>query len=298
MDKFVWIVGGGTAYVVLFMATVLVIGLWRRRQRRERAPVEFKLLRAPGESLRRNVQQMDEEFVFHLLRAASIPLVAAGVALWGLSRVVPHASLTFGLSICAGVLLVCAIATGCWLWSKVAERRNYLLGYLGERTVGEALLPLVALKYHAFHDVPAEASGRKFNLDHVVVGPTGVFLIETKTRRKGRARPGFKDHEVGYDGQKLIWPWAEDRHGLEQAEAEARWLADWLNKLTGFGISVRPILALPGWYVKATAVGTVTVVNAKGLTSAIKGRGVVVLSDAQVDLLARQLDQRCRDVVD
>lgn len=298
MDISYWFLIGFIIYGVVFLGGVVCFGLWSRRRRNERDPVEFKLLRAPGESLRRRVLQMDENLIFYLLGAGMLPLLIAGLLLTGLSKITPHLSASLGISLCIGVFLLSAVLSGRWLLSKIKERRNYVLGYLGERTVGEALLPLLSLNYHVFHDVPAEAGGRRFNLDHVVVGPTGVFLIETKTRRKGRARPGFKDHEVGYDGQKLIWPWGEDRHGLEQAEAETRWLAEWLNKLTGVGLIVRPILALPGWYVKSTAVGSVNVVNAKGLPSAIKGRGMRVISDEQIDLIARQLDQRCRDVED
>lgn len=65
-----------------------------------------------------------------------------------------------------------------------------MLRYLGERAVGEALFSLAAESYKIFHDVPAEVSGKKFNVDHVAVGKNGLFAIETKTRRKGRARPG------------------------------------------------------------------------------------------------------------
>mgnify|MGYP000447730379 CR=1 FL=1 len=49
--------------------------------------------------------------------------------------------------------------------------------------VAEALAPLTVDGCRIFHDVPAAA----FNLDHVIVGPTGVFALETKTRRAGPA---------------------------------------------------------------------------------------------------------------
>jgi len=97
----------------------------------------------------------------------------------------------------------------------------------------EKLRPLELQGYHVYHDVPAESGKRGFNLDHVVVGPTGVTLVETKTRRKGNARQGYKDHEVIFDGTRLDWPWGADRHGIQQAVAEADWLAKWIRNCTG-----------------------------------------------------------------
>jgi hypothetical protein len=282
------------------MGVVVSIGLWSRRKRRERVPVEFKLLRGPGETLRRKIAAMDENFFLHVLAGAFGPILAAYPAIWLLAKWQPKSETEAGLGI-AGLLLVFLLSTylgGRWLWSKFIENRNYELGYLGERTVAEALAPLLREGYHVYHDLPAEAGERKFNIDHVVVGPTGVFAVETKTRRKGRARTGFKDHEVTFDGQQLIWPWGEDRHGLEQAEAEARWLSEWLHRMTGLELAAKPLLALPGWYVKATARGVVNVVNAKNLPSAVKGRGQRVLTEEQIDLIARQIENRCRDVED
>jgi hypothetical protein len=61
---------------------------------------------------------------------------------------------------------------------------------------------------------------------------------------------------------------------------------------------VKPILALPGWWVEAKARGFVTVVNSKSVASAVEGNGPRVLSDEQIDLISRQLDVLCRDIED
>jgi len=178
-------------------------------------------------------------------------------------------------------------------------RRNLLLGYLAERAVGEHLDELRPGGFRIFHDVPAKGARKSFNLDHVVVGATGVFLIETKARRKGVVRPGFKDHEVISDGQKLVWPWGEDVKSIEQAKNEAVWLAEWLKTMTGLTINVRPILALPGWFVDRRGVGGVAVLNQKNLVGYIsKPLQSAALTAESVDLISRQLDSRCRDVED
>src|SRR5690606_5046380 len=107
------------------------------------------------------------------------------------------------------------------------------LGFFGERYVAEWLEPLKADGWFIFHDIPCLGAAGKFNLDHVAVGPGGIWLIETKTRRKGKARPGLKEHEVTFDGARIIWPWWDDTDSLKQASDNARWLSDWLEKMTG-----------------------------------------------------------------
>lgn len=292
-----WFLLGLSIYVLLFTVAVISIGRWARGRTKVRDPVEFKLLRSPGESLRRRMAKFDENLLELLMSAALAPLIIAVAFFWVLAQIAPTTPLVPALSLMGAILVFSCVISGRWLWSKFIRYRNDQLGLLGERTVAEALSPLLREGYHIFHDVPASAATRVFNLDHVVVGPTGLFLVETKTRRKGRARPGFKDHVVTYDGRQLIWPWAEDHYGLEQAESEARWLSEWINKLTGFDLTPRPILALPGWWVKESP-GPVRVVNAKGLCAAICGYRERVLTDAQIDQIARLLDERCRDVVD
>lgn len=46
------------------------------------------------------------------------------------------------------------------------------------RAVVEFLYGLREQGYKVLHDIPAD----EFNLDHVVVAPYGVYLIETKTK--------------------------------------------------------------------------------------------------------------------
>lgn len=60
------------------------------------------------------------------------------------------------------------------------------LGLAGERAVGEILDELRANRYEVFHDL----QGNEFNVDHVLIGPTGVFALETKTLSKPGERVG------------------------------------------------------------------------------------------------------------
>ncbi|GAB5561825.1 MAG: hypothetical protein SynsKO_34720 [Synoicihabitans sp.] len=287
------------SYLLLFLAVSLGIAVVRVRKRGERPPVEFKFLRGPGETLRQRIAKFDENFLTDLGKWALAPVVVTFVVsftwfkltplkewwhlyLWGAATI-----LVFAFSVLWGMRRV---------WADFTRYRSDRLGYMGERFVGEKLNSLIRDGYWFFHDIPAEKGERKFNLDHVVVGPTGLWLIETKTRRKGRAREGFEEHVVKFDGRQLIWPWGEDSHGLKQTEAECRWLKEWVERRTGIKTEPRGILTLPGWMVKEQTKADIRVLNPKNIPSAIKGRGEQVLTVQQVDLIARQLDLVCRDV--
>lgn len=287
-------------YFVLFAFGLAGIAYVQKKRRKLRPPLKFKLLRGPGETLRRRIAKYDETSLYWVLLAAVVPITSGYAVLRLLIWLKPQTAqqVYIGVAVAAVVFLVTLYLAGRWALRGLSRYSGDWLGYMGEREVAEHLSVLLSCGFRVYHDVPAENGGKKFNLDHVAVGPSGVAVIETKTRRKGRARPGFKDHIVVYDGRQLIWPWGEDQHGLAQARAEAEWLKKWLRERTGIETPVKPILTLPGWYVEAKARGDVTVVTSKLVASAVQGRGPAVLSADQVDLIARQLDVICRDVED
>jgi hypothetical protein len=179
----------------------------------------------------------------------------------------------------------------------LTRNRADRLGYLGEREVAERLMPLWTKGYQVFHDVPAKGTKDEFNIDHVTIGRTGVAVIETKTRRKGKRRADGSEYKVRYDGEKLLWPWGPDDQPTKQALALADWTTKFVHERTGISLRVKPIIAIPGWWVDPRP-GPVSVVNAKSVASAVESHGEHVLSEAQVDLIARQFDERCRDVED
>ena len=296
-DTWIFVIFGG--YIVLFFSTVIGLGVYKVKRRRSRAPVEFKFLRGPGETLRRRIAKFDADFVFRVGGAAMIPalvlLVVSGIVLK--LRPQTWTQLWVGAGITLASFVAALVPSLLWALRGLMRFRDDNLGYAGERFVGDCLEPLKRRGWFVFHDVPAEAHGKKFNLDHVAVGPGGVWAIETKTRRKGPARPGFEPHKVFFDGQQLIWPWGEDKFGPEQAVGNADWLRQWIAKKTGVETPVWPVLAFPGWYVVDKAGTRLRVVKPEWLTEDLP-KARPILSDAQIDLIARQLDAVCRDVED
>jgi len=299
MTRELWIIVLFGGYFLVFLGTVVGLAIWKAKRRRSRPPVEFKFLRGPGETLRQKMATFDEDFLFRIGAAALAPVVVALVVFGGVLKYRPTTwtQLWVGLGLIVLAFVATLIPAIRWALRGLMRYRDDRLGYLGERFVGDCLAPLKRQGWYVIHAVPCEAGGKKFNIDHVAVGPSGVWAIETKTRRKGRARPGFEPQKVLFDGKQLIWPWGEDSWGPEQARNRSEWLQEWLFKRTGIRVEARPVLALPGWYVVDKARAALRVVKPEWLSEDLPKAGSV-LTDTQIDLIARQLDQRCRDVED
>jgi hypothetical protein len=88
--------------------------------------------------------------------------------------------------------------------------------------------------------------GNGFNVDHVVVGPAGIFTIETKTISK----PEKGETVVRYDGETItVGGFSPDRDPLVQSKAQAAWVRDLVADATGNRYEVRPVVLYPGWFV-------------------------------------------------
>jgi hypothetical protein len=285
------------AYILIFMVITGAIFLWSTARKKDRPPEKFRLLRSPGETQRRRVQKADENFLFFFFGGAFVPLMILSLLL-SLATQLPKRLVLVGAAVAAVLFVASTVCTMILLLRFLNRRRNDLVGYLGERAVAEHLEALRESGYRIFHDVPCEGRKKNFNIDHVVVGPTGVAAIEVKTRRKKKGRQGYEDYVVTYDGQQLVWPWGEDRCGFDQVVAQVDWLREFIDKRTGLRVDPKPILAFPGWFVKENSVGSFRVANHKIIPSIVTQWRPQPLTVEQVDLISRQLDERCRDVED
>ena len=284
-------------YLLVFGVVLFAVVWWDRRKRRTRRPLpeNLKLLRMPGEYLWRRVASGNESDEQWLAIAILVPIFVTAGALQIITYLPAFrtlAGLVGVIVLFAFSLLLCAS-----LYNRRLERRaDDYLGFFGERYVSEILDPLKAKGWFIFHDVQCLGATGKFNLDHVAVGPGGVWVVETKTRRKGRARPGYKDYQVVFDGNRLIWPWGEDVAALRQIADNVTWLEQWLEKMTGKEFPVRGVLTFPGYEVIERKLTPVRVVYTKGLRDAVTSLGDSVLRPEDIDLIRRQLEEKCRDV--
>lgn len=157
----------------------------------------------------------------------------------------------------------------------------------GERAVGQYLETLREKGYKVFHDV----CGKDFNIDHVLIGESGIFSIETKTISK----PAKGQAEVHYDGERiLVNGFAPDRDPITQAKAQAHWLKDLIKDSTGKTFKVQPVVLYPGWYISKQPKGAeVWVLNPKNLPAFLEHEDKA-LSAPDISLVAYHLSRHVR----
>lgn len=231
---------------LLPLALLVLWVLWDRRTDKRRSPLTSVLHHLPGEQAQQQADRLMEAAGNRLIMATLAgPLVLAG---WAVQRVDKHL-LRFGIG--EAISLVFVVVFGGWAaWSagkRLRQRRDYLDGIAAERATAQALAPLTSKGCAIYHDIPAS----EFNLDHVVVGPSTVFMVEAKSRRKPVGR-GKEKAAVKFDGQALEFPTWRETKMLDQARAQTRWLSEYLYRKTGERVPVETVLALPGWFVTSS----------------------------------------------
>jgi hypothetical protein len=274
---------------IFFVPVGVVLWLSRRRllarSSRKVAPFQELRRRPAGETIRVKLAEFDDKIGQWVAMLALVPILV------GVSASLKPPTTWLGFSPWIAFSLIYTAFFGLRLHRMLCKREDYQLGFDGERFVGEELNRLIGHGYEVYHDVPFDG----FNMDHVLVGPGGVFVVETKTRRKPVDKSKGKEFRVQFDGSCLRWPWGTDAHGLEQAVNNARTLSQWLGGAVGEPVYVTPILTLPGWMVDRTvARSKVQVLNPKEILRVVSGSKEHTLSEAMIKRICHQLDQKCR----
>jgi len=171
----------------------------------------------------------------------------------------------------------------------LSQRKRIRLDYEGELAVAQELNQLMLQGFRVYHDFPADT----FNIDHIMVGTTGVFAVETKTRGKGTGS-GSGEATVTYDGRMLNYADSSDFETIEQASQQADWLSKWLEGATGEPIAVRAIVTLPGWVVRRTSADGIPVVNPGQFASLFEHIKPRPLSETMLKRIQEQIEGKCR----
>ena len=128
----------------------------------------YDIAKRPGEWVA--AQARLQQRLVRLLMGAALVLIAG--VLWfaiGLRN--------SGLTVLALILLLVVQRLGA---RQIKVAANWLRGARSEEAVGETRAALTGEGYAVLHDIPQEFAG---NIDHLVSGPSGVYMIETKHRR-------------------------------------------------------------------------------------------------------------------
>lgn len=207
--------------------------------------IQPAIRRLPGQRLREDAEEHFEQEI-----VAPMMLAFLGVAVLLLECL--H---VFGLlkpSIWFGAVV--AILATAFAARKIAkglsERRKMKRGEEGERLVAQYIeRDLIPQGYAVFHDIQLAKDGKAFNIDHLLIGPNGVFAVETKNYSK----PSRGEARVSYDGRQVLWNGKKHRDDeSRQAQAAAASAHEYIADLTGISVKVRPVLCAVGWFAAST----------------------------------------------
>lgn len=212
--------------------------------KRTKPPITAPPLRAPGQSLQERYDTILNDTVLKWIMMAVFAWVMAGLDYWfWLIKAPRH----------PGAMAVAAtIVTTLGIWRvgrQIPKLKAIHQGMEGERVVGQFLEEIRQQGYAVLHDIVIKRSdGQAFNVDHVLVGPAGVFACETKTRTK----PASGEAVIHHDGLSVTLDNdPPDIEPVRQAKASATAIRAILSDRTGHtAIPVRPVLLYPGWFVK------------------------------------------------
>lgn len=266
-----------------------VIHLRKKAAVLKRNPINDYLLRSPGHTLREQLDDLVTDLLLHILMT---PLIS--VFMYFSYKSSPKTPLSIGILL---IIFLCFLG---YATNKIKSVLNKMekvkLGYDAEMAVGQELNQLMRLGFYVFHDVNLKSTVNEFNIDHIVVGKSGVFAVETKGRSKPAELTGKDSAKVTFDGQKLIFPTWEETKPVEQAKRQAQSLEKWLSSAIGESVYAKAIIALPGWYTTTVKKSSITVINGKNPEKAFLKNGEDVLTEKQICQIVHQLNNLCRDV--
>jgi Nuclease-related domain len=113
------------------------------------------------------------------------------------------------------------------------QARAWRRGAYGERQTARLLDRLGRDGYVVFHDLALPDSPA--NLDHLVIGPSGVFVIDSKQWTGS----------VHQSADGLVW---HDHYRLDRTLASIRWQAETLGRL--LGVPVAPLVCVHGAHIQ------------------------------------------------
>ncbi|MFD0887865.1 nuclease-related domain-containing protein, partial [Streptosporangium algeriense] len=193
------------------------------------------------------------------------------------------AGLAWGWVAAAVVAVAVGVADTVVRWRTHEAVRTWRKGAIGERRTARLLRPLERRGYTVLHD-RALPHGRA-NVDHLVIGATGVFVVDSKNWAKERrlTRRGRYVRVGRSSGDQLVRAVVYERQAVAAALAQS----------LGRPVEVTPVLAIHGTrmpLLRVTKVEGVPLLQAPQVRGWI-GRQPARLSAAEVAQLAAVADR-------
>lgn len=287
IEKLSWLL----PLVLLFGLLVLMLATLQHtlaeiRSKANTRYLSIPALRSPGESTRRRIDRTNSEMGAFAVALGAIPL-----ALY--AALVSYVHFLFLDLSWMDTGYLGAISAGFILYGsnkikrlKARKRRLYVT-YEGQMAVAQEVNRLMPDGYQVYHDFPTD----RFHIDHIIVGPNGVFTVTTKVIPYfGRNR----EKSLTLDDQRLIVGKKRDDRTIPHAAFQASWLAKWLLTATGEALSVQSILTVPGWRMKTLRKTSILAVEPAAIKDAINGFRWHQISSKTIRLVCEQVEAKCR----
>ena len=279
--------------LLFFLLPFLLFAKRRQDNEKWNRSINDKVLRSAGESTLAEIEILNTNLIYNL------KWIGIGVSL----QIIAKSLLSEFTDWRAHGMALGAVSTVCvvfllWHLAKalfaVALRSRLTDHYHGERIVGEHLKMLMVDGYHVFHDLQFE----ECNVDHAVVGPGGVFAIETFVRPPKKSEGA--NPRVSYDGESLKWFNRKPQKApVDTCFNRANTLQEWLAGRITQSVPVIPVLVLPGWKIEGSRDGKVKVLNPKFLSNFFQNEEnyAEILEPASIKRISHQLVERSRIVL-
>ena len=156
-------------------------------------------------------------------------------------------------------------------------------GRFAEELVYRELLNLPD-EYHIFNDLFFESNGRSTQIDHVVVSPYGVFVIETKGYRGGI----IGDESTKYWTQAICWYKSRFYNPVLQNEGHARCVRHLLKPLGD--IPIIPLVVFDNEAALKVGVRQRIVINRRELAATIMTYREATISEETRQMVIKTLN--------
>jgi Nuclease-related domain len=190
-----------------------------------------KVLRSAGQSFRAEIERLSEEGL--------IPFLLFSFAFWIVSAIAwmqKFAGANPDPRFWTFLSLIVTAYGGLQVFRLHPIFRNFPLRERSEQRVAAVLDRLRWAGFIAFHDL----ANSGLNVDHVVVGPSGIYAIETKARRGSGTIDHASDHELIFGGRII------DGRPLRQTQNAARAVHRLLTEHLDQAYLIKPVLVFCG----------------------------------------------------
>ena len=257
------------------------------KQSETKSPIVEKALRYPAQSLDEKLDNLiTEKALIYVTAPIFFLTVTINSWIYHFTKTTPNPiEMTL-------ITLLVFIWSGIKIYQFKEQTKSLKQGRDGEREVGMNLESLREQGLKVYHDI----LGSNFNIDHILVGEQGIFVIETKTYSK----PNKGSCKVIYNGEKLSYNGTyKSGAPIVQAKASAQWLKNYLKDSIGKDFSVHPIVVFPGWFTESKVPRKeIWILNPKGLNKFMQNtrntlsKNDVALITNRIEIYIRNTDYK------